>query len=64
MDIRVGKTPEGGITLAFDQTKVTLSLAETKVLLLELTKELLPQATVAPSPTAKAEQLAARIKAG
>ena len=63
MKISVGKTPEGAIMLAFDGTKVTLNMAETKVLLLELTRVLLPQASVAPNPTAKAEQLAARIKA-
>lgn len=63
MKISVGKTPQGAITLAFDDTRVSLSLAETKVLLLELTRVLLPQATVAPNPTAKAEQLVAQIKA-
>lgn len=62
MKISVGKTPQGAITLAFDETRVALSLAETKVLLLELTRVLLPQAAPAPSPMVKAEQLAARIK--
>lgn len=63
MKISVGKTPQGAITLAFDETRVSLSLGETKVLLLELTRVLLPQAAVAPNPAVKAGQLTARIKA-
>lgn len=63
MKISVGKTPEGAIVLAFDGTQVSLNMAETKVLLLELTKVLLPQgAAIAPNPGAKAEALAGRIK--
>lgn len=61
MKISVAKAPEGRVTLAFDDTRVTLDAAETKVLLLELTRVLMPPAAV--SAPKRAAALAARLKA-
>lgn len=62
MKITVAKAPEGAISLAFDNTKVTLTGAETKTLLLELTKVLLPEGGFARTPAKRAEEFVRKIK--
>ncbi len=61
MKISVGKTESGGIAISFDGTKVELNMAETKTLLLELTKVLIPGAAVTKSPTKRAEEMVRKI---
>ncbi len=62
MKISVAKAVGGTISISFDGKVVTLNTADTKTLLLELTKVLIPEGAFSKSPTKKAEELAARIK--
>ncbi len=62
MKISVAKTEGGAISISFDETVVNLNGTETKTLLLELTKVLIPESAAAKDPTKKAEDLAAKIK--
>ncbi|WP_316978352.1 FliG C-terminal domain-containing protein [Shumkonia mesophila] len=64
MKISVEKAPQGGVTLAFDDTCVALNAAETKTLLLELTRALVPGPAVAVTARKLAERVADLIKAG
>lgn len=63
MKISVGKKDAGSISISFDQTKVELNMAETKTLLLELTKVLLPGASAAKKPADRAGVLVRKIRA-
>lgn len=62
MRIAVKKTENGDIAIAFDDKQVTLNGAETKTLLLELTKVLIPEAAMAKSAEKRAEDLVGKIK--
>lgn len=64
MKISAVKTPQGSVTLAFDDTRVTLNATETKTLLLELTRVLVPGPAVAITARKLAERVADLIKAG
>ena len=64
MKISVAKKEGEAISISFDETVITLNEAETKTLLLELTKVLIPEGTLTKSPTQMAEELAAKIKGG
>lgn len=64
MKISVGRTPPGDVVLAFDDLRVTLDAAQTKTLLLELTRVLMPTPAVAATARRLAERVAERIKAG
>lgn len=61
MKISVAKAAGEKIALAFDDTQVTLGAAETKILLLELTRILMPVAAGVPAPK-RAAALGARLK--
>jgi len=62
MKISVGRTEQGSITIAFDETTVTLNMAETKTLLLELTRVLVPGAAVMKGAAERAGMLVGKIK--
>lgn len=63
MKITVTKSDKGDISIAFDDKRITLNGAETKTLLLELTKVLIPEAAMAKSAEKRAEDLVRKIKA-
>ncbi|MBL6946248.1 MAG: hypothetical protein ISR47_06405 [Rhodospirillales bacterium] len=62
MKISVSKTEQGAIAISFDETKVALNMAETKTLLLELTKVLIPGASLARTAESRAEDLVRKIR--
>jgi hypothetical protein len=62
MKISVARTPQGNVTLAFDDTRIALDAAETKTLLLELTRVLTPGPAVAATARRLAERVAERVK--
>ena len=62
MKISVAKAEGGTISISFDGKVVTLNTADTKTLLLELTKVLIPEGAFSKSPTKKAAELVAKIK--
>ncbi|MBT3361276.1 MAG: hypothetical protein HN403_16765 [Rhodospirillales bacterium] len=62
MKISVGRTEKGAISIAFGETKVELNMAETKTLLLELTKVLLPGAAAAKKPADRASVLVKKFR--
>lgn len=64
MKISVEKAPQGSVTLAFDDTRITLTAAQTKTLLLELTRALVPGPAVAVTAQKLAERVADMVKAG
>lgn len=63
MKITVTKNEQGAIVIAFDETKVTLNGAETKTLLLGITKILLPEGAMGKSAAQRADEFIQRIKA-
>lgn len=62
MEITVTKSEAGDITIAFGDRQVKLSGAETKTLLLELTKVLVPGAAMTQSAEERAKELVGKIK--
>ncbi|MBL6945726.1 MAG: hypothetical protein ISR47_03715 [Rhodospirillales bacterium] len=62
MKISVGKTEQGSIAIAFGETNVQLNMAETKTLLLELTKVLVPGGVMTKSAKDRAAVLAHKLK--
>lgn len=63
MKISVGRATQGRVTLAFDDTRITLDATETKTLLLELTRVLMPGQAVAVTARRLAERVADQVKA-
>lgn len=63
MDITVTKDEKGAIVIAFDQNKVTLNGAETKALLLGITKVLLPEGAMGKNAATRAQEFIQRFKA-
>jgi hypothetical protein len=63
MKINVARAPHGRVALAFDDTRVILDTRQTKALLLELTRVLIPVPPVAATAHRLADRLANKIKA-
>lgn len=64
MKISVVRAESGAVSLTFGETVVALDPADTRTLLVELTKALRADGSLSPTAPQQAADLAARIKAG